>query len=88
MGSYCDRNPRFLIMQDGIQRLDHLFHIVDDDPDCVINFDVTHKTISVREQDTTKQMCCPIQIRYLSCKGTIYLSIYLSIYCPYNMIRS
>jgi hypothetical protein len=44
-------------------RCNKLFHVMEDHPECIINFDATHNTvIRIREQDTINQYYYPRQM--------------------------
>jgi len=54
-------------------RFNKLFHVMEDSPECIINFDATHNTvIRVREQDTINQYYYPRQIQFQSFQGTTF----------------
>jgi len=54
-------------------RLNKLYHVMEDSPDNIINFDTTHNTvIRVREQDVINNIYYPRQIQFQSFEGTTF----------------
>ena len=54
-------------------RLNKLYHVMEDSPENIINFDATHNTvIGVREEDTLNQIYYPRQIQFQSFQGTTF----------------
>ena len=60
-------------------RLNKLYHVMEDSPDNIINFDATHNTvIRVREQDTINKYYYPRQIQFQSFEGTTFSNFDIS----------
>jgi hypothetical protein len=54
-------------------RLNKLYHVMEDSPDNIINFDTTHNTvIRFREQDIINNIYYPRQIQFQSFEGTTF----------------
>ncbi len=54
-------------------RFNKLFHVMEDNPECKINFDVTYSTvIRVREHDTINQYYYPRHIQFQLYQGTTF----------------
>ena len=54
-------------------RPNKLYHVMEDSPESMINFDARHKTvIRVREEDTVNQIYYQRQIQFQSFQGTTF----------------
>ena len=54
-------------------RLNKLYHVMEDSPENIIKFDATHNTvIRIREQDNLNQVYYPRQIQFQSFQGTTF----------------